>query len=121
MDKIALAPLVLVVALAGCMVGPDYVRPSAPTAGTYKEMEGWKLAQPAAAARRGAWWEAFNDQDLDALMAQVEVNNQNIALFEARVREADAATRAARAALWPLVDLNVNATRNNAATQATGP
>ena len=120
MKKSALASLACVAALAGCMVGPDYVRPTAPTATTYKEMEGWKFAQPADDAPRGTWWEAFNDPDLNALMAQVDVNNQNIALFEARVRQADAATRAARAALWPLVDLNVAATRNNAATQTSG-
>ena len=33
-------------ALAGCMVGPDYERPSAPTAPAFKESEGWKAAQP---------------------------------------------------------------------------
>src|SRR5690349_14517217 len=114
MKTLRLAPLVLALSLAGCMVGPDYVKPSAPTPATYKEMEGWKFAQPSDDLPRGDWWKAFNDPDLDALMAQIDVNNQNIALYEARVRQAQAATRAARAALWPLVDLNVSAVRNNA-------
>lgn len=107
-------------ALTGCMVGPDYVRPTAPVPAAYKEAEGWKVAQPADAAPRGNWWEAFNDPDLDALVAQVEVSNQTIAAAEARVRQANAGTEAARAALYPFVSLNGNAVRNNASTANSG-
>ena len=64
---------------AGCMVGPDYVRPTAPTPPAFKEAEGWKVAQPRDDAPRGTWWEAFDDPDLDALEAQVEVSNQTVA------------------------------------------
>jgi len=32
--------------LSGCAVGPDYVRPAAEVPASYKEMEGWKMAQP---------------------------------------------------------------------------
>ncbi len=103
--------------LAGCMVGPDYVRPTAPTPATYKEAaEGWKVAQPSDDQPRGAWWRAYGDPELDALMAQVDVDNQSIAVAEARVREANAATLAARAALWPVVTGGALATRNNANT-----
>jgi NodT family efflux transporter outer membrane factor (OMF) lipoprotein len=120
MSLYRLAPLAFALGLTGCMVGPDYVRPSAPTPTTYKEMDGWKFAQPSDDLPRGDWWKSFNDADLDALMAQIDVNNQNVALYEARVRQAEAATRAARAALWPLVDLNATAVRNNASSPSTG-
>ena len=40
-------------ALAGCTVGPDYVRPAAPAPAAYKEAAGWKPAQPGDAAPRG--------------------------------------------------------------------
>ena len=42
--------------LTACTVGPDYVKPSATTAATYKELEGtgWKPAQPADTFTRGA-------------------------------------------------------------------
>jgi outer membrane protein TolC len=99
-----LVPL-LALTSAGCMVGPDYVRPTAPTPAAYKEADGWKVAQPADTLPRGNWWEAYNDPTLNGLMAQVDVDNFNIALYEARVRQANAGTQAARAALWPLVDL----------------
>ena len=96
------------------MVGPDYVRPSAPTPIAFKEApEGWKIAQPADAAARGNWWEAYDDPTLNELMAHVDVDNYSIALYEARVRQANAGTQAARAALWPIVDLGAGAARNN--------
>jgi NodT family efflux transporter outer membrane factor (OMF) lipoprotein len=114
--------LVLLLALAagGCMVGPDYVRPTAPTSATYKEADGWKVAQPGDAAPRGNWWEVYNDPTLNDLMAQVDVNNFNIALYEARVRQATAGTRAARAALWPIVDAGAGASRNSQNTTIGG-
>jgi NodT family efflux transporter outer membrane factor (OMF) lipoprotein len=112
--------LLLAFGAAGCMVGPDYVRPSAPTPTTFKEAEGWKVAQPGDTAPRGNWWEVYNDPTLNDLMAQVEVNNLNIALFEARVRQARAATQSARAALWPIVDLGAGASRNSTNTSIGG-
>ena len=115
-----LVPLVAL-AVAGCMVGPDYVRPTAPTPASYKEADsGWKVAQPADTSPRGKWWEAYNDPTLNELMAQVDVNNFNIALYEARVRQANAGTQAARAALWPIVDLGAGASRNNTSSSTNG-
>jgi len=114
-----LIPL-LALTSAGCMVGPDYVRPTAPTPAAYKEADGWKVAQPADTLPRGNWWEAYNDPTLNGLMAQVDVDNFNIALYEARVRQANAGTQAARAALWPLVDLGAGASRNNTSSSANG-
>jgi len=102
------------------MVGPDYVRPTAPTPAAYKEADGWKVAQPADTLPRGNWWEAYNDPTLNGLMAQVDVDNFNIALYEARVRQANAGTQATRAALWPIVDLGAGASRNNTSSSANG-
>ena len=109
----ALAAVALM--LAGCMVGPDYVRPTAPTPTAFKEMADWKVAQPRDDAPRGAWWDAFDDQDLDALMRQVDLSNQTIAAAAARMREAQAATQAARAALFPVVTGNAAAARSGRA------
>jgi NodT family efflux transporter outer membrane factor (OMF) lipoprotein len=112
------ALLALAAALSSCMVGPDYVRPAAPTPAAYKEAAGWKVAQPADDAPRGNWWEAFNDADLNALEAQVDINNQTIAAAAARVREATAATDAARAAMWPVVNVSGAAQRNSVSTNS---
>ncbi len=105
--------------LAGCMVGPDYVRPAAPVPTAYKEAADWKVAQPSDDAPRGNWWEAFLDPDLNALEAQVDISNQTIKAAEARVREASAATQAARAALFPVVNANASVLRSSRGTGTT--
>jgi NodT family efflux transporter outer membrane factor (OMF) lipoprotein len=116
-DTLALA---LVATLAGCMVGPDYVRPTAPVPTQYKGAGDWKVAQPADDAPRGAWWEAYNDAELNALEAQVDVSNQTILGAEAKVRQANAATDAARAALFPVVNVSASAVRNSVASGTGG-
>jgi NodT family efflux transporter outer membrane factor (OMF) lipoprotein len=107
------AGLALAALAAGCMVGPDYERPSAPTSPAFKESEGWKRAEPRDDAPRGEWWVAFGDSDLDALMPRVDVSNQTIQAAEAQVRFAHAAVLAARAGLFPVVTGNVTATRSS--------
>ena len=106
-------PSALVVVLTGCMVGPDYVRPEAPTSAAFKEGADWKTAQPRDDAVRGRWWEVFGDADLNALEQQVDVSNQTIQAAEARVREARAATQAVRAGLFPGVNANAAALRSS--------
>jgi outer membrane protein TolC len=103
-------------AVGGCMVGPDYVRPAAPTPAAYKEAPGWKVAQPADDAPRGNWWEAYGDPELNALEAQIDISNQTLKAAEARMREALAATQGARAALFPLVNANGAALRTSHGT-----
>jgi NodT family efflux transporter outer membrane factor (OMF) lipoprotein len=102
----------MAMSLVGCMVGPDYVRPTAPAPAEFKEAQGWKVAQPQDAAPRGDWWEVFGDADLDALEQQVDISNQTIQGAEARVREAQAAVQAARAGLFPGVSANAAALRS---------
>jgi NodT family efflux transporter outer membrane factor (OMF) lipoprotein len=113
------AACAIALVLAGCMVGPDYVRPSAPVPAQYREADGWKVAQPSDAAPRGEWWQAYRDPELDALVGQVDVNNQTIALYAARVREATAGTQAAHAALFPAVGGTGSAVRNKNATSGS--
>jgi NodT family efflux transporter outer membrane factor (OMF) lipoprotein len=106
----ALAIVALLV--TGCTVGPDYVRPDAPTSAAFKGIDGWKTAAPRAEAPRGSWWKVFGDPDLDALERQVDIGSQTIQAAEARVRAAQAATEAARAGLFPAVGGNAGAVRS---------
>ncbi len=110
--------------LASCAVGPNYVRPSAPTPPAFKEAEGWIVAQPNDAAPRGDWWTLFNDPVLNQLESQVEISNQNLAAAEAAYRQARAAVAEQRAALFPTVDLTGSAQRsksNNTISFPTTP
>src|SRR5439155_22219503 len=74
--------------LVGCAVGPNYVRPAAETPVTYKELDGWKMAQPKDDALRGAWWRVFADPEPDALEERVSLSNQNLVVAEAQFRQA---------------------------------
>ena len=98
--------------VAACTVGPDYVRPTAEAPPEYKEAQAWKPAQPADEVPKDDWWRIYGDNELDALEAQVDVSNQNIKVAEARLRQARAATDAARAAYFPTVSADASATRS---------
>jgi NodT family efflux transporter outer membrane factor (OMF) lipoprotein len=119
MSRVVLATIAAM-ALAGCMVGPDYAKPSAPESAAFKEADGWRVAQPRDDTPRGPWWEAFGDPDLDLLASEVEVNNQTVAAAAARVREAQAATQASRAQLFPAITGNAAALRTSRGSTAGG-
>jgi NodT family efflux transporter outer membrane factor (OMF) lipoprotein len=93
----------LTLTTTACSVGPPYQRPEVQIPAGYKELNGWKVAQPRDDVSRGQWWEIFQDPQLNALAEQVNVANQNIAAAEARLRGARASVRVARAALFPTV------------------
>ena len=106
--------LVVTPCLAGCMVGPKYHTPPVDTPAAYKELtpadfrntEGWKVAQPKDDALRGAWWEIFDDPQLNALEQKVNVSNQNIAAAAADFFAARALVKEARSQLFPTVTTN---------------
>ena len=99
--------------LAGCTVGPNYKRPAAEVPPAYKEVGDWKPAQPNDQNIPGNWWEIFQDPQLNALEAQVNVSNQNLKASEAAYTQARAALRYQRADLFPTVTVNPSATRNH--------
>ncbi len=106
---IKLAMMASAVVLSGCMVGPKYVRPDAPTAPAFKETsdwkegDGWKLAQPNDAALKGKWWELYGDQELNLLEEQVDPGNQTLKIAQANFQQARAAIRFNRAAEAPTI------------------
>jgi NodT family efflux transporter outer membrane factor (OMF) lipoprotein len=106
------AAAALVVAGSGCMKGPNYQRPVAAVPQSYKEAPpaGWKEAQPNDGVLRGKWWEIFGDPALNALEEQVNISNQNVLQAEAQYRQAVAAVRIARTALFPTVTGSPSAT-----------
>ena len=101
---------------AGCSVGPDYVRPDAPMAAEFKPAPGWKIAAPEDDVTKGEWWKIYKDPQLDELMDQVSPNNQNIAIYVARVRQAQALASGANAARYPTFGLNANGGRQASGT-----
>lgn len=99
---LALAAACLLLA-AGCAVGPDYKRPEVTLPAAFKENPGWKVAAPSEEARRGPWWEAFNDPVLNGLESQLDAANLTIAQAVAGYEEARQLARADRTAYLPTV------------------
>lgn len=105
--------------LAGCAVGPDYVRPEMDTPAAFKETGDWKLAEPNDAAAKGEWWAIYQDPVLNELMAQVDVNNQNIKVAEANYRQALAVASQARSAFFPTIGASSSVTRSSSRVSNT--
>src|ERR1700726_1689496 len=113
------ATLLLFGALTACSFAPVYRTPvSVPATDAYKESGDWKAAEPVDNQNRGAWWTLFQDPQLDALEAKVGDANQNLKAAFARLQQARAATRIARADLFPTLSANSSATRNKTSANA---
>jgi NodT family efflux transporter outer membrane factor (OMF) lipoprotein len=91
--------------LSACAVGPDYIRPQAPVATEFKEVKGWKTAQPRDTALSGQWWAIFNDPKLNELEQQV-ASNQSLIQAEAQYRQAQGLVQSAQSSLLPVFNLN---------------
>ncbi len=107
--------------LAGCTVGPDYVRPSMEAPVAYKETGNWKPAEPRDDASRGKWWEIFGDPQLNALIESVDISNQNIRVAEAQFREAQALVQQARAGYFPTLAAGVSTVRSQSPNLPNAP
>jgi len=115
-----IASAAVLAALAGCSVGPNYKRPTAPVPATYKEIEGWKPSEPQAAASGTRWWTIYRDPLLDQLEAQIDISNQTLKASEAAYRQASALVQEARAAYFPTATLDAAAQRSGTGSGKTG-
>ncbi|QEH95062.1 efflux transporter outer membrane subunit [Gluconobacter thailandicus] len=116
--------------LSGCMVGPNYHRPSAIISPHFKEVPppaGWNKAQPDLALMpKGDWWTIFNDPLLNDLEERVATSNQSLKEYEAQYRKAAATIDSIKASLYPTLSGDFSFNRNSASkvtsnTWATGP
>ena len=104
--------LASVLSIAGCAVGPKYNRPAVQVPPAYKEAGDWKPAQPNDQNLGGAWWEIFQDSQLNGLEDQINVSNQNLKAAEAQYTQARALLRYDRASYYPSIFGGASATRN---------
>jgi NodT family efflux transporter outer membrane factor (OMF) lipoprotein len=91
-------------ALAGHLeVGPDYHAPSNGVPAAYKsaDLGNWKEGAPLDNVPKGAWWQVFSDPELNQLEEQSLRSNGNLKAAIARVDQARATARVARADLMP--------------------
>ncbi|MGZ3258193.1 MAG: efflux transporter outer membrane subunit [Croceibacterium sp.] len=98
-------PLVALLLLGGCTVGPNYQPPpvSVPVA--------FSGASPASATTADIrqWWTVFDDPILDDLIARAQTGNLDVRQAAARVQEARAQERVVRARGGPSVNVSAQA------------
>lgn len=100
-------PLVLIsllLTLSGCPVGPDYVKPEAPTPSRWvtEETHGDRL-KPLQNLQLEHWWRSFGDPVLDALEQKAFEENLDLKSSLTRIDQTRAERSAHRASLFPQV------------------
>ena len=106
----SLAGAVLAVALSGCMLGPDYVRPESPLPPDFAnvpEASAQSLADASVdavdTAALARFWERFDDPVLTALIEEGLKANHDLRIAQARLDEARASRRGAFIDQFPTV------------------
>ena len=101
-------PVLALMLLSGCAVGPDYQRPEAaiiPDAYVGPGQD-WKIADPQAHVPRGNWWEIFGDPELNQLEADAMAANQDLKAAVSRFEQARASANVAESALFPRIGIS---------------
>jgi multidrug efflux system outer membrane protein len=106
MRKILLSFLLALV-LSGCMMGPDYRRPTieTPKSWRFEEKEAREISN-------AAWWEQFNDPVLNELIQVALKENKDLKIATARVEEFMGLYGTTRANLFPQVYGSASAGRS---------
>ncbi len=103
---IVLTVLLMLTAVGGCTLGPDFVPPDMTAPENYRTD-----AMPATSADDLQWWEIFNDPVLYDLVTTALENNQDVRIAVSRMAEARASLGFTRADQFPQLDLQGGANR----------
>jgi NodT family efflux transporter outer membrane factor (OMF) lipoprotein len=94
-------PVLFLVVLSGCMVGPNYKAPVTKVPEAFAGAE----TPPPASENVSRWWTTLNDPVLDSLIERAAKRNPDLRIAQARVREARALRGIVNAHLYPRVDV----------------
>ena len=98
--------LLVLLALSGCLLGPDYKRPAVDTPPTFRFAE-----SDAKDLVNTAWWEQFQDPALNDLIATALADNKDVKTAAARVEQFLGQFVTTRSQLFPQVAAGFNAQR----------
>ena len=101
--------------LAGCTIGDDYVRPAVDSP------EAWRVDYEAAAETANTrWWKLFDDPVLDTLIDTALRENKDIRIAAARVEEFAARVDIFRSGFYPQLGYDGGASRNRTSREVFG-
>jgi outer membrane protein, multidrug efflux system len=114
--KIHIVAACITAALAGCTVGPNYVRP------TVETPPAWRIDYPKAAdVANLKWWEQFGDPVLNELVETALRDNRDLRIAAARVDQFIGALTATGSQLYPQIGYGADASRARASTIGMPP
>jgi outer membrane protein, multidrug efflux system len=89
---------ILVFGISGCMLGPDYRRPSveSPPSWRFEDTQAREAADT-------SWWKQFGDPVLDGLIETALAENKDVRIAAARIEEYMGRYAFARSALFPQI------------------
>jgi outer membrane protein, multidrug efflux system len=124
--SLAVLSLIAAAVLAGCTVGPNYRRASAPLAAHWDVAEPWRESAPKDALGKGEWWAVFDDDELNALEKEARASNQTLKISVARLEQARAAAAVQLSTQFPQFSVAPSAERrrlaaNRPATSSVTP
>ncbi len=105
---------------SGCSVGPDYVRPEAPTVDHYNyekdpsetvPVDGQPQRFEPGVGPVANWWQLFNSKPLDAAVAEGLAENPGIQAAQASLRQSNENLRAGYGIFYPQVDAGFGTSR----------
>jgi NodT family efflux transporter outer membrane factor (OMF) lipoprotein len=114
----------LIVALAGCAVGPNFKRPTPPAAADYGAASKVAASKVGAAQVNDAqryvagmdipdqWWRAFGSEQINGLVSQALAGNPSIKAAQAALRQAHELYLAQRTSFFPNVQGGFGAVRS---------
>jgi NodT family efflux transporter outer membrane factor (OMF) lipoprotein len=123
----------LTILLAGCAVGPDFQKPSAPATDRYTPKPLEAMPETPNVAGGGAqhfasgadisadWWSLFHSAPLNALIEEALKNNHDLKAAQAALRQAHETRLAQRGAFYPTVTAGASATREQDPPGALAP
>lgn len=116
-----LASLLLLAALAGCAVGPDYKRPTVDVPGQYRTAGGGLTdASATNTFANVGWWDAFGDPQLTQYIGEALTNNWDVKIAAARVLQAEASLRVTRSQFFPNIALGGDLTTSRSSENGPG-
>ena len=122
----------LLIALAGCTLGPDFVRPEVAADAGYSTHNLTTTARAdidaGGAAQRliagmdipGQWWTLFRSPELNALVEEALRANPDISAAQAALRQANEQVYVDQASLFPVLNGNLSKTRQKVSGTTSG-
>ena len=101
------ATTMLMLALAGCALGPNYRRPETTTPAAYR----FEHDATADSVADAGWWQVYQDPLLQSLIREGLANNFDVRIAAARIDQARAALGSAHLQQLPQVSATAGATR----------